>query len=357
MVLQLVKNAATGLYEYKDPKITQNTAIDTSAFEAYESQQKTTLANDTDVGSQTKQLMREIPGQYTTVFNQETGQFETRQKDTGASADIEVKPIEESGTTITPPLTALDQVSKITSATKPTGIDTSEVAELIRNQQKLAQRAQKFDQITQVADMGLRAYNMFKGGSGTMSGTTGPVTPLTQVSSIPVGQATVGSVAGAGAIAYGVGSAFKVKEKKGMAAGASIGMAVGGPVGAVIGAVGGGIAEAVFGGSVICTELYKQKLMSKEDHRLSWNFTIDNFSDTHINGYWYWAVPMVKVMKKNKLVTKFWNHVMSNRTKDIKWRLKKGKFNLLGRLYSILIENGSYAVGKLICKNSKEVLV
>ena len=109
-------------------------------------------------------------------------------------------------------------------------------------------------------------------------------------------------------------------------------------------------------GTVICTELYKQNLMSKEDHRLSWNFTIDNFSNTHINGYWYWAVPMVKLMKKNKLVTKFWNHVMFNRTKDIKWRLKKGKFNLLGRLYSMLIENGSYVVGKLISKKHKEVL-
>ena len=141
-----------------------------------------------------------------------------------------------------------------------------------------------------------------------------------------------------------------------MAAGATIGMAVGGPVGAVVGAVGGGVVEAVFGGTVICTELYKQNLMSKEDHRLSWNFTIDNFNDTHINGYWYWAVPMVKLMKKNKLVTKFWNHIMSNRTKDIKWRLKKGKFNLLGRLYSMLIENGSYVVGKLISKKHKEVL-
>ena len=109
-------------------------------------------------------------------------------------------------------------------------------------------------------------------------------------------------------------------------------------------------------GTVICTELYKQNLMSKEDHRLSWNFTIDNFSNTHINGYWYWAVPMVKLMKKNKLITKFWNHIMSNRTKDIKWRLKKGKFNLLGRLYSMLIENGSYVVGKLISKKHKEVL-
>ena len=352
-MLQLVLDK-NGNYVYQDVAQKKTPSIDTSAFEAYESKQKTTLAGDTDIGAQTQQLIRETPGQYTTTFNEETGQFETKQKDT-TPVTVDVGTIDQTQTKT--PTTALDQISRITSATRPSGIDTSEVAELIRNQQKLNQRAQQFDQITKVADMGLRAYNVFKGGSGTVPGTTGPITPLTQVSSIPVGQATVGSVAGAGAIAYGVGSAFKVKEKKGMAAGASIGMAVGGPVGAVIGGVAGGVVEAVFGGTVICTELYKQKLMSKEDHRLSWNFTVNNFSDTHINGYWYWAVPMVKLMKKSKLVTKFWNHVMSNRTKDIKWRLKKGKFNLLGRLYSILIENGSYAVGKLISKNSKEVLV
>ena len=352
MVLQLVLNK-DGNYEYKDPRVTKTPVIDTTAFEAYETDQKTTLAGETDIGTQTKQLIRETPGQYTTTFNEQTGQFETRQKD-AASVAVDVGTINQTQTAA--PTTALDQISKITSATRPTSIDTSEIAELIRNQQKLQQRAQTFDQVTKVADMGLRAYNVFKGGSGTISGTTGPVTPLTRVSSIPVGQSTVGGVAGAGAIAYGIGDAFKVKGKKGMTAGASIGMAAGGPVGAVIGGVVGGVVDEVFG-SVICTELYRQKLMSKEDHRLSWNFTINNFSNTHINGYWYWAVPMVKVMKKNKLVTKFWNHVMSNRTKDIKWRLKKGKFNLLGRLYSILIENGSYAVGKLIYKKHKEVLV
>ena len=48
---------------------------------------------------------------------------------------------------------------------------------------------------------------------------------------------------------------------------------------------------------------------------------------------------------------------MSNRTKDIKWRLVKSKFNLLGRIYSILIETGSYIIGKLIKnKKNKEVL-
>ena len=181
-------------------------------------------------------------------------------------------------------------------------------------------------------------------------------TPLLNVAATPVGTSTLGGVGAAGALGYTVSRALggDKKESTAAGAGAAIGTAVGGPVGGVVGGV---IGKVIGGGTVICTELYKQNLMSKEDHRLSWNFTVNNFSDTHINGYWYWAVPMVKLMKKNKLVTKFWNHIMSNRTKDIKWRLKKGKFNLLGRLYSMLIENGSYVVGKLISKKHREVLV
>jgi hypothetical protein len=180
-------------------------------------------------------------------------------------------------------------------------------------------------------------------------------TPLLNVAATPVGTSTLGGVGTAGALGYTVSRALggDKKESTAAGAGAAIGTAVGGPVGGVVGGV---IGKVIGGGTIICTELYRQNLMSKEDHRLSWNFTVNNFSDTHINGYWYWAVPMVKLMKKNKLVTKFWNHIMSNRTKDIKWRLKKGKFNLLGRLYSMLIENGSYVIGKLISKKYKEVL-
>jgi len=68
---------------------------------------------------------------------------------------------------------------------------------------------------------------------------------ISNIAGMPIGTkgATLGGVAGAGAIAYGVGSLLKVKpkEKKGMTAGASIGMAVGGPIGGVIGGVIGGI--------------------------------------------------------------------------------------------------------------------
>ena len=124
-MLQLVLDK-NGNYVYQD--VAQKTApsIDTSAFEAYESKQKTTLAGNTDIGAQTQQLIRETPGQYTTTFNQETGQFETKQKDQTTPVTVDVGTIDQ--TTVAPQETALDKVSRISAASRPTPIDFKQVA-------------------------------------------------------------------------------------------------------------------------------------------------------------------------------------------------------------------------------------
>lgn len=348
MVLQLVRNTVTGQYEYKDAMETTAPKVNTTDFEAYEKKQETKLAGDTNIGAQTEQLIRETPGQYTTTFNEQTGQFETKTQ----GGEITNIPFQApTGVTPSGPTeTALDKVSRITAATKPSSpVDFRGELQAMQDKALKAQRINTL--IRGGVDLGM-AY--LQGGKPLNIQQT--TTPLLNVAATPVGTSTLGGVGAAGALGYTVSRALggDKKESTAAGAGAAIGTAVGGPVGGVVGGV---IGKVIGGGTVICTELYRQNLMSKEDHRLSWNFTVNNFSDTHINGYWYWAVPMVKLMKKNKLVTKFWNHIMSNRTKDIKWRLKKGKFNLLGRLYSMLIENGSYVVGKLISKKHREVLV
>ena len=351
MVLQLVIDQ-DGNYTYQDPrKKSINSQVQSQAFDAYEGNKNKDVVGETSLSTQTEKILRETPGQYTTTFDEETGQFKTKvtgQEDT----EIDVKQ-PTVGEVVQQRETPLERVSKIASMTRPQPIDNTRVAQLIEDRNKLLARQQNLNFAKDLAISFLPKDKILEGIGGKV---TVPKTNLIDLGATPIGETTLGGAATAGAVAYGLSEVFKVKEKKGVTAGATIGSIIGGPVGAVVGGVAGGVVESVFSGSVICTELYRQKLMSKEDHRLSWNFTIDNFSDIHINGYWYWAVPMVRLMKKNKFVTKFWNHVMSNRTKDIKWRLKKGKFNLLGRLYSMLIENGSYVIGKLICKKSKEVL-
>ena len=351
MVLQLVIDEA-GNYTYQDPrKKSINSEVQSQAFDAYEGNKNKDVVGETSLSTQTEKILRETPGQYTTTFDEETGQFKTKvtgQEDT--EIDVKQPTVSE---VVEQRETPLERVSRIASMNRPQPIDNTRVAQLIEDRNKLLERQQNLNFAADLAVKFLPKDKILEGIGGKVKV---PTTGLTELTATPIGQTTLGGAATAGAVAYGLSEVFKVKEKKGVTAGATIGSIVGGPVGAVVGGAVGGVVESVFGGSVICTELYRQKLMSKEDHRLSWNFTINNFSNTHINGYWYWAVPMVKLMKKNKFVTKFWNHVMSNRTKDIKWRLKKGKFNLLGRLYSMLIENGSYVIGKLICKKSKEVL-
>ena len=123
-MLQLVLDK-NGNYVYQDVAQKKTPSIDTTAFEAYEANQKTKLAGDTDIGTQTQQLIRETPGQYTTTFNEETGQFETKQKDT-TPVTVDVNPIEQ--TTVEPQETALQKVSRISAASKPAPIDFKQVA-------------------------------------------------------------------------------------------------------------------------------------------------------------------------------------------------------------------------------------
>ena len=356
MVLQLVLDK-DGNYTYKDPRQKSiNSEVQSQAFDAYEGSKNEDVIGGTNLAEQTKKILRETPGQYTTTFDEQTGQFKTAVTGQGDTA-IDIPQPTVGDVVQQTQETPMDRVSRIVSATRPQPIDNTRVAQLIEDRNKLLERQQNLN-FTRDLVLGFLPKKEIVSGIGGDVDISKFATPLKGPGGGFMEAGSIGGAAGAGAIAYGLSDVFKVKEKKGVTAGATVGMYAAGPVGAVVGGVVGGIAESVFGGgTVICTELYKQNLMSKEDHRLSWNFTINNFSDTHINGYWYWAVPMVKLMKKNKLVTKFWNHIMSNRTKDIKWRLKKGKFNLLGRLYSMLIENGSYVVGKLISKKCKEVLV
>ena len=129
MALQLVLDQ-NGNYTYKDVAPPKTTPVLSNEFEAYEKKQETKLAGDTTIGAQTEQLIRETPGQYTTTFNEATGQFETKTK------GPETTPITVDTSTLTRTadedpnrLTPLQQVERLTAATRPTPIDFKGIAE------------------------------------------------------------------------------------------------------------------------------------------------------------------------------------------------------------------------------------
>jgi hypothetical protein len=98
-------------------------------------------------------------------------------------------------------------------------------------------------------------------------------------------------------------------------------------------------------GRIICSELYRQGLISKEDYVLDLYYTSKHLTEQHTAGYWHFAVPAVKAMRRSRFWTAFWKEIAYNRLQDIKWRLGEGKFNLRGRIYSAIFEPFCYISG------------
>ena len=351
MVAQLVRQE-DGSYDYvevTEPK--KSVAPNLTDFEAYEGDKKDTeLVSSPTIEEQTERVIRETPGKYKTTFDEKTGQFKTEAVEPTTGKAITYTPGE-----VTPESTEMTALEKVMSMPQPEQIDYKQI---MSDAYQATQPTFKDQLLSSALDVGGNILTNYI--TKKMTGAAGDII-INNMTQRVLGNTMSGSLAAAqsGSAITGASminpytmAAAALMTKPGQKVAKKA-------VKTVKKAVKSAWDTASdFAGTVICTELYRQKLMSKEDCRLSWDFTINNFSKTHINGYWYWAVPVTKIMKKNKLVTKFWNHIMSNRTKDIKWRLGKSKFNLLGRVYSILIENGSYIIGKLIeKKKTREMLV
>ena len=87
--------------------------------------------------------------------------------------------------------------------------------------------------------------------------------------------------------------------------GASVGGTAGGPVGAALGAAAGVAIGKMVGSSIICTELHRQGKISDTQRRIMTYYTLRNMTPTHFKGYYIWATPVVRQLKKGRLVGLF----------------------------------------------------
>ena len=352
MVLQLIRNK-DGNYEYKDAMETSAPNITSSEFESYTGDTKTTLAGGTDLGTQTATLMRETPGETELITDPVTGETKAQSKVQPVNIEQQQFAPPSAQDLVESPLQKAARLAQQFPMQQQTGPSPQEFLGQIQSMQNKALKADRINTLLRGGvDLGISYLNL--GRTGGAMNIQQTVTPLTSLTATPVGASTLGGVGLAGGIGYGVSRALggDKKESTAAGAGAAIGTAVGGPVGGVV----GGVIGKVVGGRVICNELCRQGLLSKEDVILDLKFTKDYLTNTHAHGYWLYAVPTVKLMRKNKLVTKIWHHIAKNRLDDVKWRLGKGKFNLLGRGYSIILENLSYGLGKLFPNTTYEEL-
>ena len=162
-------------------------------------------------------------------------------------------------------------------------------------------------------------------------------------------------------VGYGYGAGRAIG---GLLAGESVGDAAKGGVKAGVGAaignmimpgIGGFIGGAI-GGRVICNELQRQGVMSRQDVLLDYRFTRDHLTPQHVNGYHVWAVHVVKQMRKGKGV-KMWRHLAQHRANEIAFIYgKRDKPDYLGKIYRKILEPICWSVGFFCEKTDWSVL-
>ena len=127
----------------------------------------------------------------------------------------------------------------------------------------------------------------------------------------------------------------------GSAVGAAIGSAILPGVGTVIGGILGGALGGGGGGTVICTELYHQDLISRDLYDTVHKFT-DTLPLTVKIGYYTWANSVVSLMQKSRLFTKLVLFITKPIMRDMASRVSKNyKPSTVGRVL--------YTIGEKVC--------
>lgn len=68
---------------------------------------------------------------------------------------------------------------------------------------------------------------------------------------------------------------------------------------------------------VICTELHRQGLMSREDYERCARHAREHLSGAHLRGYHLWALAVVRKMRRSKRATAFWRFLAQARADHI----------------------------------------
>jgi hypothetical protein len=316
-MLQLVLDK-NGNYVYQDVVQKKTPSIDTTAFEAYEANQKTKLAGETDIGTQTQQLIRETPGQYTTTFNEETGQFETKQKDT-TPVTVDVKPIEQ--TTVEPQETALQKVSRISAASRPEPIDFKGIA-----QDTMQMFRPTFKE--KVMDTAL---------------TAGKDIAVSYVTNRLLGQTFAGQLA-----ATSMTTPIAAANPLAFAATAALQSGAGKKVVKGVTKTTKKIVEKVVPGKIVCTMMNDSYGFGSFRNKI-WMKFHGNIAPEYQKGYHKLFLPLVNYAKQkgitNKIIKNILEHIAVHSTIDMRQTLR-GKKHTLGRLYRKIILPLCYWVGR-----------
>jgi len=110
---------------------------------------------------------------------------------------------------------------------------------------------------------------------------------------------------------------------------------------------------------VICTELYKQGKLSRDLYRMDVLYTARDLPDTLVRGYHYWAIPMVPVIRRNKLVCNIFEYLTIKRAEEIAHivdPINHTKTTITGKIIKNVGEAICYAIGLFVKQKDYTVL-
>ena len=348
MTSQLVRQD-DGSYEYEEVDTAKKSAASNlTDFEAYEGATKDTeLVSSPTIEEQTQKVIRETPGQYKTIFDEKTGQFKTESIEPTTGKSITYTPGE-----ITPESTEMTALEKVMSMPQQEQLDYKQI---MSDAYQVTQPTIKDQLLSSALDVGGNLLTNYI--TKKMTGAGGDLI-LNSMTQHVLGGKLSGSLAAAQSGSAMTGAAMVNPYT--MAAAALMtkpGKKIAKKAIKTIKKTASSVVDFVTGGSVICTELNRQGLISNEDYKIHWDYTIHKWNKDELKGYWLWAMPIAKKMKTNKLLTKFWHHIMKYKIQYTKYNLGKAKFTLKGYTYNLLIEQISLLISKFIPKKKiKEVL-
>lgn len=101
------------------------------------------------------------------------------------------------------------------------------------------------------------------------------------------------------------------------------------------------------GKKVVCTELARQKQLSRALYRACNRYAEKRWSKTTLNGYHWWAVPLVKAMRHNRWLVRIVSFFATRRARHIAYVLGDTKSgSAFGAAVAFLVDGSSSVVGR-----------
>jgi len=103
---------------------------------------------------------------------------------------------------------------------------------------------------------------------------------------------------------------------------------------------------------VVCTELHSRGEMTTKLYHACHRYAQDNWTTQHFDGYHLWAVPLVRLMRRNSLARKMVKPIALLRAQHVAYASGlEHRYSMLAHLSCLTIDGVSRTIGRLVAFN------